>query len=163
MRTTRKTLFVLCITGLLVSGFAAAQTTDTKDNNSELVLVMEDAGQLMDVADAIAETGTDDLVATMSKGVTIFAPVDGSFGQEVVIEDVISEYIVPVLLDSEDMVTDTIFTSMGGTPVAVTIYDEEVMVNGIPIVDLEGIHSGNVVIYKLADSFDSTPAVFTGK
>lgn len=162
MKTTRKTLFILCIVSLLVAGFAAAQTTDNKDN-SELVLAMEDDGQLMDVADAIAETGTDDLVATISKGVTIFAPVDGSFGKDVVIEDVITEYIVPVLLDSEDMVTDATFTSMGGTPVAVTIYDEEVMVNGIPIVDLEGIHSGNVVIYKLADSFDSTPVAFTGK
>lgn len=160
MKTTKKRVFILCIVSLLVAGFAMAQTSDIKDN-SELVLTMEDDGELMDVADAIAETGTDDLLATMTEGVTIFAPVDGSFGQDVVIEDVITEYIIPVLLGSGDMITDTTFTSMGGTPVAFTIYDEEVMVNGVPIVDLEGIYSGNAVIYKLSDSFDSTPVVFT--
>lgn len=60
------------------------------------------------------------------------------------------------------MVLDTIATSVDGTPTAFTVFDEEIMVNGVPLVDLEGIYSGNVVIYKLTDSFDD-PAVASTK
>ncbi len=66
------------------------------------------------------------------------------------------------MLDTTDMVADTIATSVDGTPIAFTVFDEEIMVNGVPLVDLEGIYSGNVVIYKLTDSFDD-PAVASTK
>ncbi|MCI6663678.1 MAG: hypothetical protein PUH08_02350 [Treponema sp.] len=66
------------------------------------------------------------------------------------------------MLDTTDMVLDTIATSVDGTPIAFTVFDEEIMVNGVPLVDLEGIYSGNVVIYKLTNSFDD-PAVASTK
>ncbi len=88
------------------------------------------------------------------------------------------------MLDTTDMVLDTIATSVDGTLIAFTVFDEEIMVNGVPLVDLEGIYSrrndylkilsgvplvdlegiysGNVVIYKLTDSFDD-PAVASTK
>ncbi len=66
------------------------------------------------------------------------------------------------MLDTTDMVLDTIATSVDGTPISFTVFDEEIMVNGVPLVDLEGIYSGNVVIYKLTDSFDD-PAVASTK
>ena len=98
----------------------------------------------------------------MPDGVTIFAPVDGSFAPSVVIEDVITEYIVPVMLETTDMVANTTVTSVDGTPIAFAVFDDEIMVNGIPLADLDGIYSGNVVIYKLTDSFDE-PAVASTK
>lgn len=153
MNATKKTLSVLCIFSLLLASFAMAQSSPA---TSDLVMAVESDGDLMDVAEAISDTGTDDLVATMSEGVTIFAPIDGSFDQEVLIEDVITDYIIPVMLSSSDMVTEGTFISMGGTPVSVTIFDDEIMVNGVPLVDVEGIYSGNVVVYKLSDSFDDT-------
>ena len=187
MKATKKAIFTLCIVALVLAGFALAQaadsskdssstestspstanSTDTAATNNEadasaLVLAIESDGDLMDVAEAISITGTDLLVASMPDGVTIFAPVDGSFSPAVVIEDVITEYIVPVMLETTDMVADTTVTSVDGTPIAFTIYDEEIMVNGVPLVDLEGIYSGNVVIYKLTDSFDD-PAVASSK
>ena len=66
------------------------------------------------------------------------------------------------MLDTTDMVADTIATSVDGTPISFTVFDEEIMVNGVPLVYLEGIYSGNVVIYKLTDSFDD-PAVASTK
>lgn len=176
MKATKKSILALCMAGFFLAGFAAAQTsssqtvsstatsTATADSStpstgtgtipSALVLAIESDGDLMDVAEAISLTGTDILVATMPDGVTIFAPVDGTFDPSVAVEEVITEYIVPVMLDATDMVADTTVTSVGGTPVTFTVFDEEVMVNGVPLVDLEGIYSGNVVIYKLTDTFD---------
>lgn len=187
MKATKKSIITLCIVALVLAGFALAQASDSpKDTSSTestapstanstdttapnnqadataLVLAIESDGDLMDVAEAISVTGTDVLVATMPEGVTIFAPVDGSFAPSVVIEDVITEYIVPVMLDTTDMVADTVVTSVDGTPIEFTVFDEEIMVNGVPLVDLEGIYSGNVVIYKLTDSFDE-PAVASTK
>ena len=187
MKTTKKSILTLCIVALVLAGFALAQASDsskdtssaestspstanstdtaTTDNQTDataLVLAIESDGDLMDVAEAISVTGTDIWVASMSDGVTIFAPVDGSFAPSVVIEDVITEYIVPVMLDTTDMVADTVVTSVDGTPIAFTVFDEEIMVNGVPLADLEGIYSGNVVIYKLTDSFDE-PAVASTK
>ena len=187
MKTTKKSILTLCIVALVLAGFALAQASDsskdtssaestspstanstdtaTTDNQADataLVLAIESDGDLMDVAEAISVTGTDIWVDSMSDGVTIFAPVDGSFAPSVVIEDVITEYIVPVMLDTTDMVADTVVTSVDGTPIAFTVFDEEIMVNGVPLADLEGIYSGNVVIYKLTDSFDE-PAVASTK
>ena len=188
MKATKKSILTLCIVTLVLAGFALAQasdaskdspsttsattpsttsstnstTTDNENGTSALVLAIESDGDLMDVAEAISLTGTDLLVASMSDGVTIFAPVDGSFAPTVVVEDVITEYIVPVMLSTTDMVADTTVTSVDGTPIAFTVFDEEIMVNGVPLVDLEGIYSGNVVIYKLIDSFDD-PAVASTK
>ena len=187
MKATKKIIFTLCIVTLVLAGFALAQaadsskdssftdstapstanstdttSTDNQADASALVLAIESDGDLMDVAEAISATGTDLLVASMSDGVTIFAPVDGSFAPTVVVEDVITEYIVPVMLATTDMVADTTVTSVDGTPIAFTVFDEEIMVNGVPLVDLEGIYSGNVVIYKLTDSFDD-PAVASTK
>lgn len=189
MKATKKSILTLCIVTLVLAGFALAQasdaskdspsttsattpsttsstssstTTDNQNSTSALVLAIESDGDLMDVAEAISLTGTDLLAATMSDGVTIFAPVDGSFAPSIVVEDVITEYIVPVMLDTTDMVADTVVTSVDGTPIAFTVFDEEIMVNGVPLADMDGIYSGNVVIYKLTDSFDE-PAVASTK
>ena len=187
MKATKKIIFTLCIVTLVLAGFALAQaadsskdssstdstapstanstdttSTDNQADASALVLAIESDGDLMDVAEAISATGTDLLVASMSDGVTIFAPVDGSFAPTVVVEDVITEYIVPVMLATTDMVADTTVTSVDGTPIAFTVFDEEIMVNGVPLADMDGIYSGNVVIYKLTDSFDE-PAVASTK
>ena len=187
MKATKKSILTLCIVALALAGFALAQASDSSQDSSStestspstanstdttatdnhadetaLVLAIESDGDLMDVAEAIAVTGTDILVASMPDGVTIFAPVDGSFAPSVVIEDVITEYIVPVMLETTDMVANTTVTSVDGTPIAFAVFDDEIMVNGIPLADLEGIYSGNVVIYKLTDSFDE-PAVASTK
>ena len=52
------------------------------------------------------------------------------------------------MLDTTDMVLDTIATSVDGTPIAFTVFDEEIMVNGVPLVDLEGIYSGNLQAHR---------------
>ena len=105
MKATKKSILTLCIVTLVLVGFALAQAsdaskdspsttsattpsttsstsstiTDTQNSTSALVLAIESDGDLMDVAEAISLTGTDLLAATMPDGVTIFAPVDGSF------------------------------------------------------------------------------------
>ena len=176
MKATKKTLFTIGLASLFVVGLAVAQSSsaanevdsagtttatstaatgnDNAGDFSALVFAIESDGDLTDVADAIADSGSDLLLASLTEGVTIFAPVDGSFPSDVLIEDVITEYIVPVMLETSDMTADTTVTSLGGTPVEFTVFDEELLVNGVPVVDLEGIYSGNVVIYKLSDSFD---------
>ena len=128
---------------------------DTDGDTSELVAVIENEGDLDEVAEAIYLTGTDTLVGIMPNGVTIFAPVDGSFGQGVVVEDVITGYIIPGMMDTTDLASDssTTSTAISGQPVVIAVVDEMVTVNGIPVMDTEAIYTDNAVIYKLSDSF----------
>lgn len=128
---------------------------DTDGDTSELVMVIESEGDLDEVAEAISQTDTDTLVASIPEGVTIFAPVDGSFGQGVVVEDVITSYIVPGIIDTTDLASNssTTSTSISGQPVTIAVVEEVVTVNGVPVMDAEAIYTGNAVIYKLSDSF----------
>lgn len=128
---------------------------ETTPDSSQLVAVIENEGDLDEVAEAIYLTGTDTLVATMPEGVTIFAPVDGSFDQDVVVEDVITSYIIPGIIDTSDMASNssTTSTAISGEPVTIAVAEEVVTVNGIPVMDVQAIYTGNAVIYKLTDSF----------
>lgn len=128
---------------------------DSDPDASQLVLVIESDGDLDEVAEAMYFTGTDTLISTMPEGVTIFAPVDGSFDQDVVVEDVITSYIIPGIVDTADMASGDSTTSIAisGDPVTITVVNEVVTVNGVPVMDAEAIYTDNAVIYKLTDSF----------
>ena len=128
---------------------------DSAPDASQLVLVIESDGDLDEVAEAMYLTGTDTLISTMPEGVTIFAPVDGSFDQGVVVEDVITSYIIPGIVDTADMASgdSTTSTAISGDPVTIAVVNEVVTVNGVPVMDAEAIYTDNAVIYKLSDSF----------
>lgn len=128
---------------------------DSDPNTSQLVLVIESDGDLDEVAEAMYLTGTDTLISTMPEGVTIFAPVDGSFDQDVAVEDVITSYIIPGIVDTADMASgdSTTSTAISGDPVTIAVVNEVVTVNGVPVMDAEAIYTDNAVIYKLSDSF----------
>lgn len=128
---------------------------DSDPDASQLVLVIESDGDLDEVAEAMYLTGTDTLISTMPEGVTIFAPVDGSFDQDVAVEDVITSYIIPGIVDTADMASgdSTISTAISGDPVTIAVVNEVVTVNGVPVMDAEAIYTDNAVIYKLSDSF----------
>ena len=128
---------------------------DSAPDASQLVLVIESDGDLDEVAEAMHLTGTDTLISTMTEGVTIFAPVDGSFDQDVVVEDVITSYIIPGIVDTADMASgdSTTSTAISGNPVTIAVVNEVVTVNDVPIMDAEAIYTDNAVIYKLSDSF----------
>lgn len=128
---------------------------DSDPNTSQLVLVIESDGDLDEVAEAMYLTGTDTLISTMPEGVTIFAPVDGSFDQDVAVEDVITSYIIPGIVDTADMASgdSTTSTAISGDPLTIAVVNEMVTVNGVPVLDAEAIYTDNAVIYKLSDSF----------
>ncbi len=128
---------------------------DSAPDASQLVLVIESDGDLDEVAEAMYLTGTDTLISTMPEGVTIFAPVDGSFDQDVVVEDVITSYIIPGIVDTADMASgdSTTSTAISGDPITIAVVNEVVTVNDVPVMDAEGIYIDNAVIYKLSDSF----------
>lgn len=128
---------------------------ETTPDSSQLVAVIENEGDLDEVAEALYLTGTDALVATIPEGVTIFAPVDGSFDQGVVVEDVITSYIIPGIIDTTDIASNssTTSTAISGEPVTIAVAEEVVTVNGIPVMDVQAIYTDNAVIYKLTDSF----------
>lgn len=128
---------------------------DSDPNTSQLVLVIESDGDLDEVAEAMYLTGTDTLISTMPEGVTIFAPVDGSFDQDVAVEDVITSYIIPGIVDTADMASgdSTTSTAISGDPLTIAVVNEVVTVNGVPVMDAEAIYTDNAVIYKLSDSF----------
>lgn len=130
---------------------------DSDPNTSQLVLVIESDGDLDEVAEAMYLTGTDTLISTMPEGVTIFAPVDGSFDQDVAVEDVITSYIIPGIVDTADMASgdSTTSTAISGDPLTIAVVNEVVTVNGVPVLDAEAIYTDNAVIYKLSDSFAS--------
>lgn len=162
MKATKKAGIVLCVAGLFLAGLAAQGASSSPDssqsqsnagNPSALVLAIESDGDLDEVAEAISLSGTDVLLATMSDGVTIFAPVDGSFGSGVVVEDVITDYIVPGIIDTATVDSTTTTTAMSGDPVTIAVVDSVVTVNGVPVAEEQAIYNGNVVIYKLTDSF----------
>ena len=121
---------------------------DSDPNTSQLVLVIESDGDLDEVAEAMYLTGTDTLISTIPEGVTIFAPVDGSFDQDVAVEDVITG-------DS------TTSTAISGDPLTIAVVNEVVTVNGVPVLDAEAIYTDNAVIYKLSDSFVSNDLAST--
>lgn len=128
---------------------------DSDPDASQLVLVIESDGDLDEVAEAMYLTGTDTLISTMPEGVTIFAPVDGSFDQDVAVEDVITSYIIPGIVDTADMASgdSTTSTAISGDPLTIAVVNEVVTVNGVPVLDAEAIYTDNAVIYKLSDSF----------
>lgn len=136
---------------------------DSDPNTSQLVLVIESDGDLDEVAEAMYLTGTDTLISTMPEGVTIFAPVDGSFDQDVAVEDVITSYIIPGIVDTADMASgdSTTSTAISGDPLTIAVVNEVVTVNGVPILDAEAIYTDNAVIYKLSDSFASNDLAST--
>lgn len=136
---------------------------DSDPNTSQLVLVIESDGDLDEVAEAMYLTGTDTLISTMPEGVTIFAPVDGSFDQGVVVEDVITSYIIPGIVDTADMASgdSTTSTAISGDPLTIAVVNEVVTVNGVPVLDAEAIYTDNAVIYKLSDSFASNDLAST--
>lgn len=136
---------------------------DSDPNTSQLVLVIESDGDLDEVAEAMYLTGTDTLISTMPEGVTIFAPVDGSFDQDVAVEDVITSYIIPGIVDTADMASgdSTTSTAISGDPVTIAVVNEVVTVNGVPVMDAEAIYTDNAVIYKLSDSFASNDLAST--
>ncbi len=162
MKATKKAGIVLCVAGLFLAGLAAqgadsnptsTQSQSNAGNPSALVLAIESDGDLDEVAEAISLSGTDVLLATMSDGVTIFAPVDGSFGDEVIVEDVITDYIVPGIIDTTTVNSTTTTTAMSGDPVTIAVVDSVVTVNGVPVAEEQAIYNGNVVIYKLTGSY----------
>lgn len=126
-----------------------------QDASSDLVVAIEEDGDLNQVAEALFLSGTDALLVATDEAFTIFAPVDGSFDQGVVLEDVITDYIVPVVIDTSTMDDTSSIIAMSGEPVTFTYVDEVLEVNGVPVLDEQAIYSDNVVVYKLADSFDS--------
>lgn len=136
---------------------------DSDPNTSQLVLVIESDGDLDEVAEAMYLTGTDTLISTMPEGVTIFAPVDGSFDQDVAVEDVITSYIIPGIVDTADMASgdSTTSTAISGDPLTIAVVNEVVTVNGVPVLDAEAIYTDNAVIYKLSDSFASNDLAST--
>lgn len=136
---------------------------DSDPDASQLVMVIESDGDLDEVAEAMYLTGTDTLISTMPEGVTIFAPVDGSFDQGVVVEDVITSYIIPGIVDTADMASgdSTTSTAISGDPVTIAVVNEVVTVNGVPVMDAEAIYTDNAVIYKLSDSFAATDLAST--
>lgn len=136
---------------------------DSDPNTSQLVLVIESDGDLDEVAEAMYLTGTDTLISTMPEGVTIFAPVDGSFDQDVAVEDVITSYIIPGIVDTADMASgdSTTSTAISGAPVTIAVVNEVVTVNGVPVLDAEAIYTDNAVIYKLSNSFASNDLAST--
>lgn len=136
---------------------------DSDPNTSQLVLVIESDGDLDEVAEAMYLTGTDTLISTMPEGVTIFAPVDGSFDQDVAVEDVITSYIIPGIVDTADMASgdSTTSTAISGDPLTIAVVNEVVTVNGVPVLDTEAIYTDNAVIYKLSDSFASNDLAST--
>lgn len=136
---------------------------DSDPDTSQLVLVIESDGDLDEVAEAMYLTGTDTLISTMPEGVTIFAPVDGSFDQDVAVEDVITSYIIPGIVDTADMASgdSTTSTAISGDPLTIAVVNEVVTVNGVPILDAEAIYTDNAVIYKLSDSFASNDLAST--
>lgn len=183
MKLTKKIGIILCVTSILLATVVVAQTSDSttasnstststsgtdnssvattdqgqdsQNTSSALVIAIEDVGDLDEVAEALYLTGTDDLLATMDEGVTIFAPVDGSFDQGIIVEDVITNYIVPEVIDTATMDDSSTVVAMSGEPVTITLVDEIITVNGIPVAEEQAIYSGNVVVYKLSDSFDN--------
>lgn len=136
---------------------------DSNPDASQLVLVIESDGDLDEVAEAMYLTGTDTLISTMPEGVTIFAPVDGSFDQDVAVEDVITSYIIPGIVDTADMASgdSTTSTAISGDPLTIAVVNEVVTVNGVPVLDTEAIYTDNAVIYKLSDSFASNDLAST--
>lgn len=136
---------------------------DSDPDTSQLVLVIESDGDLDEVAEAMYLTGTDTLISTMPEGVTIFAPVDGSFDQDVAVEDVITSYIIPGIVDTADMASgdSTTSTAISGDPLTIAVVNEVVTVNGVPVLDAEAIYTDNAVIYKLSDSFASNDLAST--
>ncbi|MBQ8385507.1 MAG: fasciclin domain-containing protein [Spirochaetaceae bacterium] len=136
---------------------------DSDPNTSQLVLVIESDGDLDEVAEAMYLTGTDTLISTIPEGVTIFAPVDGSFDQDVAVEDVITSYIIPGIVDTADMASgdSTTSTAISGDPLTIAVVNEVVTVNGVPVLDAEAIYTDNAVIYKLSDSFVSNDLAST--
>lgn len=136
---------------------------DSDPDASQLVLVIESDGDLDEVAEAMYLTGTDTLISTMPEGVTIFAPVDGSFDQDVAVEDVITSYIIPGIVDTADMASgdSTTSTAISGDPLTIAVVNEVVTVNGVPVLDAEAIYTDNAVIYKLSDSFASNDLAST--
>ncbi len=170
MKAVKATGIMVCSL-MIVSGVLWAQTAFpavdlAADMSAEPAAVSEDiaevmtaSGDLTATAEALAKSGADAIVAAAPEGATIFAPVDGSVSGPAEIADSITDYIVPGILNAEDLAISGELTSMSGSKIVIASDADSVTVNGVPLADMETVRAGDVVVYKLSAPFPVHVAV----